>query len=71
VFLQFRQNLSNFRLFAHRGYLRIVRNRQFVVVTDGLQHLKHLRIFVFGEEVDLKLKVVPLRAKITETLVVL
>jgi hypothetical protein len=60
MLLQFRQHLVDFSPFRHGRGLGIVSDRELVMFTDGLQHLKHFRVLLFRQKIYLEIKMVSL-----------
>jgi len=60
VLLQFRQHFLDFRPLRHGVDLRIVRDAKFMVLAERPEHLKHLSILIFRQQVYLQFQVVAL-----------
>ncbi len=60
MFLQFGQYVADFSPLRHRRGLRIFSDSELMVLTQGLQHLKHFRVFLFGQKIYLEIEMVSL-----------
>ena len=60
MLLQFGQYLADFCPFRHSHDLRVLSNSELMMLAYGLKHLKHFRVFLFGQKIYLKIEMVSL-----------
>lgn len=69
MLLQFGQYFADFRPSRHRCGFRIFSDTELVMLAEGLEHLQHFRILLFGQQIYLEIKMVSLiRLDITAVL---